>query len=154
MSTRTAPLPSAAGPADRAGAIQLGIGVLAAVDLVVAVFMAVAPIAFFKAIGPFGAFNAHYARDVATFEAALGIGLALALSRPTWRVPMLALSAVQYALHSANHLLDIDTAHPAWAGYLDFVSLLAATLLLVWLTRLAAAEQPSTDPNIRKGGSP
>ena len=154
MSTGTAPLPASARSARTVDVVGLGIGMFAAVDLALAVFMTVAPHAFFKAIGPFGAFNAHYSRDVATFEGALGIGLALALRRPGWRVPMLAVSAAQYALHSANHLLDIDRAHPAWTGYFDFASLFSATLALLWLLRLAANEQASPHPRAREGGSP
>ena len=80
---------------------------------------------FYTAIGPFGAFNAHYIRDTASFEAALGVGR-LAMRRPSWRVPVLALATVQFVLHSANHLIDIANAHPQWTGYFDFFSLAAA----------------------------
>ena len=47
----------------------MGIAAFAVVELSLAVFMAAAPHAFYTAIGPFGAFNAHYMRDVASFEA-------------------------------------------------------------------------------------
>ena len=118
---------------------------LAVYDLGLAVFMAVSPHSFFTNVGPFGARNDHYIRDTATFSAAIGVGLLIALRRPSWRVPMLAISAVQFALHSINHLLDIEEAHPAWNGYFDFFSLAAATILLVWLLRLARADAPATD---------
>jgi len=123
-----------------ASTVAVGLAVFAALQLGLALFMAVAPHAFFTAIGPFGAFNAHYIRDVASFYGAIGVGLLLAIGRPGWRVPVLALTTVQYALHSVNHLLDIAKAHPAWTGYFDFVSLAAATALLAWLWRTAAMQ--------------
>ncbi len=55
-------------------------------------------------------------------------------------MPVLALTTIQYALHSVNHLIDIGKAHPAWNGYFDFFSLAAATVLLAWLWRVAARE--------------
>ncbi len=120
--------------------LSVGLAAFAFVELALAVVMAAAPHAFFVAIGPFGAYNAHYIRDVASFEAALGVALLLAVRRPAWRVPVLALASVQFALHSLNHLLDIDVAHPAWAGYFDFFTLAAATLLLARLWRAASRE--------------
>jgi len=125
--------------------------VLAVYDLGLAVFMAVSPHSFFTNVGPFGARNDHYIRDTATFSAAIGVGLVIALRRPSWRVPMLAISTVQFALHSINHLVDIDAAHPAWKGYFDFASLAASTFLvagLLWLAladaRAGAGEQPTS----------
>jgi len=112
----------------------------AVVELGLAVFMAVAPHAFYTAIGPFGVFNPHYLRDVASFEGAIGLALLIALRRPAWRAPVLALTTFQFALHSGNHLVDIAGAHPAWAGYFDFLSLASATLLLAYLWRAASID--------------
>ncbi|HEY4897863.1 MAG TPA: hypothetical protein VII01_17470 [Solirubrobacteraceae bacterium] len=153
MSSRSASLPSSAIAGAGIDIVRLGIAAFAAVDLATGLFMALAPHAFFKAIGPFDTFNPHYLRDVATFEGAFGIGLAIALYRPGWRVPMLAVSAAQYGLHSVNHLIDIDNTHPAWAGYADFVSLLAATITLLWLLRLASAEPSTPHSRFPRGGS-
>jgi hypothetical protein len=129
--------------------LEVGIGAFAALSLALAVLMAAAPHTFYTAVGPFGAYNGHYIRDVATFYAALGAGLAISLRRSSWRVPVLAITTVQYALHSVNHLLDIAKAHPQWTGYFDFFSLAAATLLLAWLTRVAVAQAsaPASDPS-------
>ena len=41
---------------------------------------------------------------------------------------MLAITTAQFALHSVNHLVDIEKSHPAWNGYFDFFSLAGATL--------------------------
>ncbi len=128
------------------GTLQVGIAAFAAVELSLAVFMAASPHAFYKAIGPFGTFNAHYLRDVASFEGALGLALVVALVRPSWRVPVLALTTAQFALHSINHLVDIGRAHPRWTGYFDFFSLAAATVVLAWLWRVASLEAAHPGP--------
>ncbi len=122
------------------GAVSVGIAAFAIVELALALFMAVAPHAFYTAVGPFGAFNGHYERDVASFEGAIAITLLISLRRPSWRVPALALTTIQFALHSVNHLFDINRAHPAWVGYFDFLSLAAATVMLAWLWRAASHE--------------
>jgi hypothetical protein len=136
------------------GALVVGIAAFAVIHLALALFMAVAPHAFYTAVGPFGARNDHYVRDVATYEAAVGAALAIAVWRPSWRVPVLALTTIQYALHSINHLIDIGKAHPTWNGYSDFFSLAAGTLLLAWLLRTAVVAQADVSHPIHKGGSP
>jgi hypothetical protein len=120
--------------------IVVGVAAFAIVQLALAAFMAISPHGFYTAIGPFGAYNGHYIRDVSTFYGAIGLGLSVAIRRVSWRVPMLALATAQYALHSVNHLLDIARADPPWAGYFDFFSLLGASALLAWLWRAAALE--------------
>jgi hypothetical protein len=141
ISSRVASQPTVARPGTApAGTLEVGIAMFALVELGLAVFMAVAPHAFYRAIGPFGVFNPHYLRDVASFEGAIGVALLIALRRPSWRAPVLALTTFQYALHSVNHLVDIAGAHPAWAGYFDFFSLASATLLLAYLWRAASLE--------------
>ncbi len=135
------------------GPLEVGIATFAALHIGLALLMAIDAHTFFTAVGPFGAYNAHYIHDVATFYAALGVGLAVSLARPSWRVPVLAITLVQYALHSVNHLIDIDKAHPAWTGYFDFFSLAAATLLLAWLLRAALAARASPSPITRPQGA-
>ena len=112
--------------------------VLAGYHLGLAAFMAVAPHAFFERIGPFDVYNSHYIRDTATFEAALGFGFVMAISRPSWRVPVLGITTVQFGLHTVNHLFDAHIAQPTGTGWFDFASLLLATIALAWLWRAAA----------------
>jgi len=141
ISSRPASSTAIARPgAERTGTLEVGIALFALTELGLAVFMAIAPHAFYKAIGPFGVFNAHYLRDVASFEGAIGIALLVSLRRRSWRAPVLALTTLQYALHSVNHLVDIGSAHPRWAGFFDFFSLAPATLLLAYLWRAASLE--------------
>ncbi len=134
--------------------LRLGLIGFAALHLGLALLMAVSAHSFYTAIGPFGGYNVHYIHDIATFYVALGGGLLIALFRPSWRVPMLAITAIQYALHSVNHLIDIGKAHPAWNGYFDFFSLAAATVLLGWLLRAALSEQSHASPLVAEGDSP
>ena len=109
------------------GAYHLGLGAL----------MVLAPDTFFAEIGPFGVQNDHYIRDTATYNLAAAAVLFAAARLRSWRVPVLAFLVIQFALHSINHLVDIDEATPESLGVADFVGLLAGTVLLVVLLRLA-----------------
>jgi hypothetical protein len=90
---------------------------------------------FYDEIGPFGARNDHYMGDVATYYLALGAVALVAVRRVSWRVPVLALALVQYALHSLNHLIDIGESDPSWIGPADFASLTLTALLVAWMLR-------------------
>lgn len=103
--------------------------------------MLVAPGTFFDEIGPFGPRNDHYIADVATFELAFGVALLASQRLRSWRAPVLGVVALQFALHSVNHLVDAGEADPEWVGWIDFVSLTLSTALLAWLFRRALAER-------------
>lgn len=117
--------------------VRLGIVVFALYFWAIAALMVFAPDFFFVHIGPFGVRNDHYIRDTATFNAAFGAGLTVAYWRLSWRVPVLCCVTVQFALHSLNHLADIDAAHPQWLGPADCISLALSTVLLAALARQA-----------------
>jgi hypothetical protein len=112
--------------------------VFAAVQLVLGVLLWLAPGFFFDQIGPYGVRNDHYMADLATWYLALGGALLVAVRRPAWRVPVIAVAFAQYALHSLNHLVDIGNADPSWLGPANFVSLLLGTAVLAWMLREAA----------------
>jgi hypothetical protein len=126
---------------DAASALKPLLVVFGATQLALGLFMAVAPGAFFDSIGPFGARNDHYVRDVSTFYVALGLAGLVAARRPSWRVPVLALATAEFALHAINHLVDIGKSDPGWAGPADFALIAASTLLLAWMTRVAARDE-------------
>jgi hypothetical protein len=109
--------------------------VFAVVQLVTGALLWLAPGFFYDQIGPFGARNDHYMGDVATFYLALGAVMLVAVRRPSWRVPVLALALVQYALHALNHLIDVGESDPGWVGPADFVALTLGTILLAWMLR-------------------
>jgi hypothetical protein len=121
--------------------VRLGIVAFALYFWAIAALMALAPSFFFAHVGPFGMRNDHYIRDTATFNAAFGASLTVAYWRPSWRVPVLCCVAVQFALHTFNHLVDIDAAHPHWLGPADFVSLALSTVLLGFLVLAARVKR-------------
>jgi hypothetical protein len=133
--------------------VLVGLVAFAAVQVALAVFMAAAPHAFYTAIGPFGPRNDHYLRDVATYNAALAAGLVIAIRHASWRVPMLGILTIQFALHSINHLIDISSADPAWIGYFDFFALAAATVQLAALTWLALGRARTSLTSPQEGGA-
>jgi presenilin-like A22 family membrane protease len=107
----------------------------AVAQLVLGLLLWLAPGFFFDEIGPYAPRNDHYMADLATFYLALGAAALVAVSRPRWRVPVLTVALVQYALHSLNHLIDIGESDPSWLGPANFVSLLLTTALLAWMLR-------------------
>jgi hypothetical protein len=111
----------------------------AAVQLILGLLLWLTPGFFYDEIGPFGPRNDHYMADVATWYLALGAATLVSVQRVSWRVPVLALALVQYALHALNHLIDIDDADPSWLGPADFVSLSLTAMLLAWMLRTEAA---------------
>jgi hypothetical protein len=116
-------------------AVKLLLVVFAVGQIVLGLLLWLAPGFFFDEIGPYGVRNDHYMGDLATWYLALG-GVALAsVSRVSWRVPVLVLALAQYALHSFNHLLDVDEAHTSWLGPANLVSLLLTTALLAWMVQ-------------------
>ena len=74
--------------------------------------------------------------DLATFYLALGAVALVAVRRTSWRVPVLTLALIQYALHSLNHLIDIGDVRPV-AGSARRTSCrsLLTALLLGWMLR-------------------
>ena len=120
-------------PPPRASARAIARGLdraFAVYHLALAVFMAAAPHAFYKAIGPFGAFNAHYVRDVATFSARSASAWRSRSRAPPGACRCSRVTTVQFALHSVNHLLDIGDAHPALDGLLRLLLARRHTVLL------------------------
>jgi hypothetical protein len=116
--------------------------VFAAAQVLLGAGLWLTPEFFHDEIGPYGARNDHYMGDLATWYLALGAATLVAVGRTGWRVPVLSLAFIQYALHSVNHLIDVGEADPGWLGPANLVSLVLATLLLGWMLR-AQAEAPA-----------
>lgn len=113
------------------GIYHLGLGLL----------MMFAPGTFFEEFANYGVRNDHYIRDNATINLAFGVGLLLAMGRPGWRAPILAVVGLQYAFHVINHVFDIGDTDPGWQGPFAVVSLAALGTLIVWLWRRAELEE-------------
>jgi hypothetical protein len=97
------------------------------------VWMAVSPGNWYEHVGPFGPRNDHGIRDAATFQLVFGLASFIAAKLPHWRIPVLVGLALQFGLHSINHLADINNADPRWVGVLDFATLILTTVLLISL---------------------
>jgi uncharacterized protein YjeT (DUF2065 family) len=123
--------------ASRAPILRIGVLAVAGVQLVLGLWLALAPHAFYDALADFGPRNDHDLRDVSSYYLASGVVLAIAARRPSWRAPALALVGLQYALHALNHLLDVGDADPSWIGWFDLLSLAAGAALLWALYRAA-----------------
>ncbi|HXP36782.1 MAG TPA: hypothetical protein VN817_03360 [Solirubrobacteraceae bacterium] len=125
-------------PAKNDSIVVAGLIAFALVNLALAAMLAFAPHAFFEDIGPYGARNDHYMRDLATFYGASAVAGLIAVRRSSWRTPVLWLLAIQSGLHAVNHLIDIGAAHSSWLGPANFASLAIATAALIWLARESA----------------
>ena len=128
--------------ADSRDLVAAGLLAFGVYNLALGALMVVAPGFFFEAIGPFGERNDHYTRDTATFSLALGAITLVAVRRVSWRVPVLAVLAVQFTLHAVNHLVDIDAARPAAAGPIDF-ALITLGAVLASLVAVRAVREES-----------
>jgi hypothetical protein len=118
-------------------AVPLGIALLAAVQLVTAAWMVVAPHSFFDNLGPFGVYNGHYLRDAAAFTGGLGLALGASLRWAALRAGVVAATAGATGLHAINHWVDVSDAHAgSSAGLGDAVSL---TVLFAFTVALALA---------------
>jgi hypothetical protein len=113
--------------------------VFGAGQLVLGFLLWATPGFFYEEIGPFGPRNDHYMGDVATWYLALGAVTLVAVQRPAWRVPVLALALTQYVLHTLNHLIDIGESDPGWIGPADFAALALTAMLLAWMLRQETA---------------
>ncbi len=110
---------------------------VAAVNLALGLWMALAPRSFFDAIADFGRYNSHDLRDISTWYLATGAALLLAAPRAGWRVPLLLFAAVQSSAHMVNHLIDVGDSEPSWVGPVDVLTLAAAAVLLGWIAWVA-----------------
>jgi hypothetical protein len=108
-------------------------------QLALGLYQAIAPRSFFDFLGTFGAYNDHYIRDTSTFYVALGIVALLAAARASWRPAVVAFAALQYVLHTVNHIVDAGDARPTSLGVFDAVSLGVLGLALIWLWRTQEA---------------
>jgi hypothetical protein len=113
---------------------------LAAVQLFLGAFLAIAPGTFVDKLAPYGDAADHFLRDLATFYLAMGAALLLSIRRAAWRVPVLFLIALQYAIHTVNHLIDIGGTDPSWLGPFNFVSLALLTVVTGYVLGAAASQ--------------
>ncbi len=133
--------------------MRQGIVLLGLTQLAIGVWLAIGPDSFVDSLADFGPADHHFLRDIATFQAGIGIALIVAAGRPSWRVPVLFAALAQTALHTVNHLFDIGGTDPGWQGPANFASLLlltAGTLYLMQEAARLARPRDSGDPRPRE----
>ncbi len=119
----------------------MGLAAFAIINVLTGLFAAIDPEGFYDAIGPFGPYNDHYIRDAAAaMQGSLGVAMAIAVFRPSWRVGVLGYATLHFLFHSINHLVDIGDADPESVGVADFVGLAIGALVLTWLLMRAMRE--------------
>jgi hypothetical protein len=96
-----------------------------------------APGTFFDEIGSYGVENSHYIGDVGAFTLAFGIAVGIAVTRPSWRAPILWLGALWYGLHALNHAFDTDEARSEARGWADTLLIAFGAVGAAWLARVS-----------------
>lgn len=119
-----------------AGAVNLALGLLALI----------APGTFFDEVGRYGIENTHYVGDNGSFTAAAGLGLLLAVNRPSWRAPLLWVGAIWFGLHALNHLFDVGEARSDARGVFDTGALALVALLTAFLAKEAERLRVAAPP--------
>ena len=107
--------------------IPVGLVLLGAVQLATGAVMLAGPGFFYDEVASFPPENEHFIRDIGTFTFALGAALLWSVRSPSWRLPVLAFAVLQYVLHSANHLADIDATETSSHGPANFVLIAIGT---------------------------
>jgi hypothetical protein len=116
--------------------------VAAVYHLLLGALMFFAPGGFYDTLGKFPPENHHYIKDVATFYIALGVVFFVSVRRRSWRTPVLVFTALEYAIHAINHLVDVNQATSALTGWFDFFALAALALLFAALASFAWRVHP------------
>ena len=130
------------GPRLTEGRMRQALLILGLTQLVIGVWLVIAPDSFVDTIAPFGPADHHFLRDLGTFQAGIGIALLAAAGRPAWRVPILFAAFVGSALHTINHLFDIGGTDPGWVGPANFVSLVLLTGAYAYLMQESGNLEP------------
>jgi hypothetical protein len=120
----------------------VGLAAFALINIITALFAVLDPKGFYDAVGPFGAYNDHYIRDAAAaMQGSLGVAMAIAVLRRSWRVGVLGYASLHFLFHSINHLVDIGDADPEAMGPIDFATIGLTALVLGWLMRPLLADR-------------
>ena len=113
------------------------LAVIAAYHVITGALALFAPDTFFDVIGRYGVENSHYVGDVGAFTLAFGVALALAVTRPGWRAPILWLGALWYGFHAFNHAFDTGEARSDARGWTDTILIAFGAVASAWLARVS-----------------
>ena len=118
-------------------ALKAVLVVIAAYHVLQGLLALLDPGTFFEEIGLYGIENSHYVGDVGAFYIGYGAALALAVTRPSWRAPLLWLGAFWYGFHALNHVFDTGEARTDARGWTDTVLIALGAIGAAWLARVS-----------------
>jgi hypothetical protein len=127
------------------------LAVIAAYHVLTGAMALVAPDTFFEQIGRYGIENSHYVGDVGAFTLAFGVALAIAIVRPSWRVPILGFAALWYGFHAINHAFDTGEARSEARGWADTLLIAFGAVAAAWLACVSARLAESGQTGNRLG---
>jgi hypothetical protein len=122
-------------------ALRISVAAVAAVNLAIGLWAGIAPGSFYDQVATYGAENGHFLGDIASAYLGIGIALAIAVSRPSWRVPALAATALFWAIHALNHLGDVDEASSDAKGVTDTILIALGAAAIGYLAWAASRGQ-------------
>jgi Domain of unknown function (DUF4345) len=110
---------------------------VAAFHIVTGLLALLAPDTFFDQIGSYAGENSHYVGDVGAFTLAFGVAIGFAVTRPSWRAPLLWLGAFWYGFHAINHAFDTGEAKSEARGWADTALIAFGAVVSAWLARVS-----------------
>ncbi len=130
MTTVREPASRAAASADVVTVVLLIVGVT---QVAAGLLAFLAPGAFYDLIAGYPPENDHFLKDVGSWSVALGAIALYGARRADWRVPLLALIGLQYALHTGAHIVDAGDAEESRYDVVAIVTQGFGALLLLGL---------------------
>lgn len=115
------------------------IAVFAAIELLTSLWMVAGPNSFFEQIAPFGNYNGHYLRDVAAFQAGIGLALLASIWVRALRPGAVCALLAATALHAVNHIADINAIEGSNADLVDAILVTLTALVAGWLLKAVLA---------------
>ena len=132
--------PGAARARSHTDIVAITLLLVAAGHLLPGILAVVSPNGFYESIASYPPENGHFIRDLGSWQIATGLLALVAWRRPSFRAPVLGILAVQFALHTLSHVIDVDATEPAWQGP---AALVAQAIGVVVLTALFVKESRS-----------
>ncbi|HEX8206929.1 MAG TPA: hypothetical protein VF587_12790 [Solirubrobacteraceae bacterium] len=117
----------------RADVVTAVIAVVGASQILFGVVAFLFPGTFYDVVAGYPPYNEHFLMDVGSWQIALGALAVYGARRQDWRIGLLGLLALQYALHAIPHFIHFDDAEKSGQAWFATVALTATAVLLVAL---------------------
>ena len=127
MATLQEPVPRAGARTDAVTTVLLVVG---ASQVLFGLMAFVVPGTFYDVVAAYPPYNEHFLMDVGTWQIALGAIAIYGARRTDWRVGLLALLALQYALPAISHFIHFGDAEKTGHSWFATIALTATAVLL------------------------